>query len=139
MKGIDFKTLFQKEGKGALSIDIGSQSVKFVYMEKDKVCAYGLREFVEIPDISGIIRELIKDVKPAKVYSFVSGPSVSLRQAPFPKMSKKELRDAIFLRLDKYSPFTIDEAILDYKTLGTIEEAGKEANNVMVVSVRKDI
>jgi len=139
VKGIDFKTLFQKEGKGALSIDIGSQSVKFVYMEKDKVCAYGLREFVEIPDISGIIRELIKDVKPAKVYSFVSGPSVSLRQAPFPKMSKKELRDAIFLRLDKYSPFTIDEAILDYKTLGTIEEAGKEANNVMVVSVRKDI
>ncbi len=139
MKGIDFKKLFKTEGKGALSIDIGSQSIKFVYMEKDKVCAYGLKEFAEIPDISGIIRELIKDLKPAKVYSFVSGPSVSLRQAPFPKMSKKELKDAILLRLDKYSPFTIDEAILDYKTLGIMTEAGKEANNVMVVSVRKDI
>lgn len=139
MKGIDLGKIFKKEGKGALSIDIGSQSVKFVYMEKDKVCAYGLKEFIEIPDISGIIRELIKDLKPAKVYSFVSGPSVSLRQAPFPKMSKKELRDAIFLRLDKYSPFTIDEAILDYKTLGVMTEAGREANNVMVVSVRKDI
>lgn len=139
MKGINFKKLFKVEGKGALSIDIGSQSVKFVYMEKDKVLAYGLKEFLEIPDISGIIRELIKDLKPAKVYSFVSGPSVSLRQAPFPKMSKKELKDAILLRLDKYSPFTIDEAILDYKTLGTVTEAGKEVNNVMVVSVRKDI
>jgi type IV pilus assembly protein PilM len=131
--------LFGGGGKGTLCIDIGSNSVKFVKMEGGRVTDYGFKEIGEAFDVPSILRELIKDYKPGEVFSFVSGPSVSLRQAPFPKMNRRELKDAILLRLEKYSPFTLDEAILDFKTLGPVREAGAIKDNVMVVAARKDI
>jgi len=131
--------VFGGGGKGTLCIDIGSNSVKFVKIEGDKVVDYGLKEIGEAFDVPSILRELIKDYKPREVYSFVSGPSVSVRQAPFPKMNRRELRDAIVLRLEKYSPFTLDEAIFDFKALGPVREAGAIKDNVMVIAARKDI
>lgn len=126
-------------GRGTLCIDIGSNSVKFVKIEGGRVADYGLKEIGEAFDVPSILRELVRDYRPKEVYSFVSGPSVSLRQAPFPKMNRRELRDAILLRLEKYSPFTLDEAILDFKTLGPQREAGAIKDNVMVVAARKDV
>jgi type IV pilus assembly protein PilM len=108
-------------------------------MEGGRVLDYGLKEIGEAFDVPSILRELIKDYKPKEVFSFVSGPSVSVRQAPFPKMNRRELKDAIMLRLEKYSPFTLDEAILDFKTLGPVREAGAIKDNVMVVAARKDV
>jgi len=131
--------LFGGGGKGTLCIDIGSNSVKFVKMEGGRVTDYGFKEIGEAFDVPSILRELVKDYKPGEVFSFVSGPSVSLRQAPFPKMNRRELKDAIMLRLEKYSPFTVDEAILDFKALGPVREAGAIKDNVMVVAARKDI
>jgi len=137
--GSIFGSLFGGGGKGTLCIDIGSNSVKFVKMEGGRVTDYGFKEIGEAFDVPSILRELVKDYKPGEVFSFVSGPSVSLRQAPFPKMGRRELKDAIMLRLEKYSPFTIDEAILDFKALGPVREAGAVKDNVMVVAARKDI
>ena len=117
--GSIFGNLFGGGGKGTLCIDIGSNSVKFVKMEGGRVTDYGFKEIGEAFDVPSILRELVKDYKPGEVFSFVSGPSVSLRQAPFPKMSRRELKDAIMLRLEKYSPFTVDEAILDFKSWGS--------------------
>lgn len=134
-----FGSTFKGGGKGTLCIDIGSNSVKFVKMEGGRVADYGLKEIGEAFDVPSILRELIKDYKPKEVFSFVSGPSVSVRQAPFPKMNRRELKDAIMLRLEKYSPFTLDEAILDFKTLGPVREAGAIKDNVMVVAARKDV
>ncbi|MBN2464302.1 pilus assembly protein PilM, partial [candidate division WOR-3 bacterium] len=137
--GSVFGNLFGGGGKGTLCLDIGSNSVKFVKVEGGRVTDYGLKEIGEAFDVPSILRELVKDYKPGEVFSFVSGPSVSLRQAPFPKMNRRELKDAIMLRLEKYSPFTVDEAILDFKTLGPVREAGAVKDNVMVVAARKDI
>ncbi|MEO0070282.1 MAG: pilus assembly protein PilM, partial [candidate division WOR-3 bacterium] len=116
-----------------------SNSVKFVKIEGGRVVDYGLKEIGEAFDIPAILRELIKDYRPREVFTFVSGPSVSLRQAPFPKMARRDLKEAIFLRLDKYSPFTQDEAVFDFKTLGPVREAGTIKDNVMVIAARKDI
>jgi len=134
-----FGNLFGGGGKGTLCIDIGSNSVKSVKMEGGRITDYGFKEIGEAFDVPSILRELVKDYKPGEVFSFVSGPSVSLRQAPFPKMNRRELKDAILLRLEKYSPFTLDEAILDFKALGPQREAGAIKDNVMVVAARKDI
>ncbi|MDH5186275.1 MAG: pilus assembly protein PilM [bacterium] len=135
----DLGKLLKSEGKGIISIDIGSNSVKFVKLEGSRITDYGLREIGETQDIAGAIRDLIRDYKPGQVFTFVSGPSVSMRQAMFPKMSRRELRDSIILRLDKYSPFALEEAILDFRTLGSVKEAGVVKDNVMVVAARKDI
>ncbi len=131
--------VFGGGGKGTLCIDIGSNSVKYVKVEGGRVVDYGLKEIGEAFDVPSILRELIKDYKPREVYTFVSGPSVSVRQASFPKMNRRELKDAILLRLEKYSPFTLDEAIFDFKTLGPVREAGAIKDNVMVIAARKDI
>lgn len=131
--------VFSGGGRGTLCIDIGSNSVKFVKLEGGRVVDYGLKEIGEAFDVPSILRELVKDYKPREVFTFVSGPSVSVRQAPFPKMNRRELKDAILLRLEKYSPFTLDEAIFDFRTLGPVREAGAIKDNVMVIAARKDI
>lgn len=136
---LNLGSIFKTEGKGILSLDIGSNSVKFVRMDGSKITDYGLKEIAETADIAGTIRDLIKDYKPAQVLTFVSGPSVSMRQALFPKMNRRELHDSIILRLDKYSPFSLEEAILDFRTLGSVKEAGVPKDNVLVVAARKDI
>jgi type IV pilus assembly protein PilM len=131
--------IFKTSGKGILAIDIGSTAIKYVMFEGGRVVDYGIKEIAEIFDIPSILKELTKTNAPSQIYSFVSGPAVSIRQAPFPKMGLRELRDAILLRLDKYSPFSLDESILDFTVISDIREAGIVRDNVMVVAARRDV
>ena len=133
-----FSGLFRAEGRGTLCLDIGSSSIKFVRAEGGRVIDYGVKEIGEAAEIPMILQQVVKDFRPSQVLTFVSGPAVSIRQAPFPRMARRELRDAILLRLEKYSPFTIEESILDFKVLGPVKEAGAVKDNVMVVAARKD-
>jgi type IV pilus assembly protein PilM len=119
-------------------LDIGSSSVKFVRAEGGRILDYGLKEIKEAAEVPTILQQVVKDFRPSQVFTFVSGPAVSIRQAPFPKMAHRELQEAILLRLEKYSPFTIEESILDFKVLGPVREAGAVKDNVMVVAARKD-
>lgn len=139
LKGLVNKTIFATKRQTALAIDIGSSSIKYIKMDKGHIVDYGVREIMEIFDIPSILKELTKDFSPSQVFSFVSGPAISIRTVPFPKMSQRELKDAIMLRLDKYSPFTLDESILDFKVISDIREAGVIKDNVMVVAARRDV
>jgi type IV pilus assembly protein PilM len=136
---LNIKSIFSTSGKGILAIDIGTAAIKYVKFENGRVTDYGVKEIAEIFDIPSILKELTKDFTPAQVVSFVSGPAVSIRQAPFPRMGSKELKDAIHLRLDKYSPFTLDESILDFTVISDIREGGMVRDNVMVVAARRDV
>jgi len=129
---------FKAEGRGTLCLDIGSSSIKFIRAEGGRIVDYGVKEIGEAAEIPMVLQQVVKDFRPTQVLTFVSGPAVSIRQAPFPKMTRRELRDAIMLRLEKYSPFTIEESILDFKVLGPVREAGAVKDNVMVVAARKD-
>jgi type IV pilus assembly protein PilM len=131
--------ILKTTGKGILAIDIGTTAIKYVKFEGGRVVDYGIKEIAEIFDIPSILKEITKSSAPSQIYSFVSGPAVSIRQAPFPKMGQRELRDAILLRLDKYSPFTLDESILDFTVISDIREAGIIRDNVMVVAARRDV
>lgn len=137
--GLKINSLFSQAGKSILAIDIGSAAIKYVRFENGRVSDYGVKEIAEIFDIPSILKELTKDATPGQVFSFVSGPAVSIRQAPFPKMGSRELSDAIHLRLDKYSPFTLDESILDFTIISDIREGGVVRDNVMVVAARRDV
>jgi type IV pilus assembly protein PilM len=136
---LNIKNLFSTTGKSILAIDIGSAAIKYVKFDNGRVIDYGVREIAEIFDIPSILKELTRDYTPGQVFSFVSGPAVSVRQAPFPKMGSRELKDAIMLRLDKYSPFTLDESILDFTVISDIREGGMVRDNVMVVAARRDV
>jgi type IV pilus assembly protein PilM len=136
---LNINKLFSQASKGILAIDIGSAAIKYVRFESGRVTDYGVKEIAEIFDIPSILKELTKDSTPGQVISFVSGPAVSIRQAPFPKMGSRELKDAIMLRLDKYSPFTLDESILDFNVISDIREGGMVRDNVMVVAARRDV
>ncbi|MEO0075226.1 MAG: type IV pilus assembly protein PilM [candidate division WOR-3 bacterium] len=136
---MNLKSIFASGSKTTLAIDIGSSAIKYVKLEGGRVTDYGVREIAEVFDIPSILKELTMNFTPDQILSFVSGPAVSIRQAPFPKMSMKELRDAIMLRLDKYSPFTLDESILDFTVISDIREGGMIRDNVMVVAARRDV
>ncbi len=128
----------RSEGRGTLCLDIGSSSIKYVRADGGRILDYGVKEIGEAAEIPMILQQMVKDFRPSQLLTFVSGPAVSIRQAGFPKMARRELRDAILLRLEKYSPFTIEESILDFKVLGPVKEAGSVKDNVMVVAARKD-
>ena len=128
----------RSEGRGTLCLDIGSSSIKYIRADGGRILDYGVKEIGEAAEIPMILQQMVKDFKPSQLLTFVSGPAVSIRQAGFPKMARRELRDAILLRLEKYSPFTIEESILDFKVLGPVKEAGAMKDNVMVVAARKD-
>jgi type IV pilus assembly protein PilM len=128
----------KSEGRGTLCLDIGSSSIKYVRADGGRILDYGVKEIGEAAEIPMILQQMVKDFRPSQLLTFVSGPAVSIRQAGFPKMARRELRDAILLRLEKYSPFTIEESILDFKVLGPVKEAGAVKDNVMVVAARKD-
>jgi type IV pilus assembly protein PilM len=136
--GKQFRGVFKAEGKGTLCLDIGSSSIKYVRAEGGRITDYGVKEIGEAAEVPMILQQIVKDARPSQVLTFVSGPAVSIRQAPFPKMTRSELRDAILLRLEKYSPFTVEESILDFKVLGPVKEAGAVKDNVMVIAARKD-
>ncbi|MDW7987454.1 MAG: pilus assembly protein PilM [candidate division WOR-3 bacterium] len=131
--------LLQTKGKKILAIDIGSAAIKYIKASGGKIIDYGVREIAEVFDIPSILKELSAEFAPDEILSFVSGPAVSIRHAPFPRMNTKELRDAIYLRLDRYSPFTADEAILDFTVTSDIREAGVIRDNVTIVAARRDI
>lgn len=132
------KGLIKSEGRGTLCLDIGSSSIKYVRADGGRILDYGVKEIGEAAEIPMILQQMVRDFRPTQLLTFVSGPAVSIRQAPFPKMTRRELRDAILLRLEKYSPFTIEESILDFRVLGPMKESGAVKDNVMVVAARKD-
>ncbi|MEO0072369.1 MAG: pilus assembly protein PilM [candidate division WOR-3 bacterium] len=129
----------QVKGKSILAIDIGSSAIKYIKFSGGKIVDYGVREIAEVFDIPSILKELSSDFTVDQILSFVSGPAVSIRHVPFPRMSTRELRDAIYLRLDRYSPFTADEAILDFTVTSDVREAGVIRDNVAIIAARRDI
>ena len=79
------KGVFKSEGRGTLCLDIGSSSIKFVRAEGGRVTDYGVKEIGEAAEVPMILQQMVKDFRPSQVLTFVSGPAVSIRQAPFPE------------------------------------------------------
>src|SRR5262245_62784539 len=126
-------------------LDIGSSSVKVVELAPSKA-GYALRSFamVDLPRdvisegsirqpaaVTDAIRECVQraGISSQSAVISVSGRDSIVKRVPLPKVSAKELADAIYLEAEHHIPFAIDEVFLDYQVVA------ESANTLSVVLV----
>ena len=135
--------------QATFGLDIGSSSVKAVELAEGRG-GFSLRSFAMVPlprDVIGegtikdpaVVAEAIKEcldkagIKSKAAVISVSGREAMTKRVPIPKVSAKELADAIALEAEHHIPFAVDDVFLDYKVVG---ESGNTMD-VAVVAVKK--
>ena len=126
-------------------LDIGSSAIKVVDLVPHNG-GYALRSYAMVPlarDVitegsirkPAVVTEAIKEcVRKAGIAGTaavisVSGRDSIVKRVPLPKVSPKELADAILLEAEHHIPFAIDDVFLDYQVVG------ETANSMSVVLV----
>jgi type IV pilus assembly protein PilM len=126
-------------------LDIGSSSIKAVELVPSKT-GYALRSYAMVPLARDVIAEgtirkpsavtdAIKEcARKAGIASgtaviSVSGRDSIVKRVPLPKVTPKELADAILLEAEHHIPFAIDDVFLDYQVVG------ETANSMSVLLV----
>jgi len=135
--------------QATFGLDIGSSSVKVIELAEGRG-GVSLLSFATVALPRNVISEgSIKDpavaaeaikecvekagIKSKTAVISVSGREAMTKRVPIPKVSAKELADAIVLEAEHHIPFAVDDVFLDYQVVG---EAG-QTMDVMVVAVKK--
>ncbi|MFN3550373.1 MAG: type IV pilus assembly protein PilM [Endomicrobiia bacterium] len=143
--------------KRCVGLDIGSKSIKIVYLIYCKEKKYKLNTYKILPlplEISSsempqetknsIIAQIIKDFfskhksLPKKVAISVSGPSVVVRYIKLPIMTKEELEKSISIEVEPFIPFPLSDVYLSFDILGEVLDEGVKKNELVVVAAKKD-
>jgi len=130
-------------------LDIGSSAIKVVELVPHKagpaLRSYGMvalpRDVITDGSIRkpAVVTEAIKEcVRKAGIASTaavisVSGRDSIVKRVPLPKVSAKELADAILLEAEHHIPFAIDDVFLDYQVVG---ETATSMSVVLVATKR---
>lgn len=143
--------LFGKK-KETFGLDIGSSAVKLVQLGPSPT-GYMLKAYAAVglppaaiaegmikdpPAVVEAIREAVgkAGVKGKDVVIAVSGREIIVKKVQLPKVSPKELGDAIQLEAEQHIPFAIDDVYLDYQRVGEGSEGGGTMD-IMLVAVKK--
>jgi type IV pilus assembly protein PilM len=130
-------------------LDIGSSSVKAIELAEGKA-GYALKAFAQVPlprDVisegsikePGLVSDAIREcVQKAGITNTAAAISVSgregiVKRVPLPKVTAKELADAITLEAEHHIPFAVDDVFLDYQV---VSESGNTMD-VMLVAVKR--
>jgi type IV pilus assembly protein PilM len=144
-------------GKKCVGLDIGSKTIKLVYLTFTAQKKFSLNNWkiIILPDeffsldtksenLESIITNILKDLfsknknLPKNIASSVSGSSVIVRPIKVPLLTKEELSKSISIEAEPYIPFSIKEVYLSFEIIGEILEEGVRKNEVMVVAAKKD-
>jgi type IV pilus assembly protein PilM len=130
-------------------LDIGSSSIKVVELVSHRG-AYALRAYGMVPlardvisegtirkpaAVTDAVRECVRKAgitSTAAVLS-VSGRDSIVKRVPLPKVTPKELAEAILLEAEHHIPFAIDDVFLDYQVVGETENS----MSVVLVATKK--
>lgn len=122
-----------------IGIDIGSSSIKAVEIEAGPTGDIVLRKANLVPKEEGVKRAVSgMPVKSAKVIAVVDCQTTYLRYFTIPKMSDRELAEAIKWHLKEKVSLPIDELLIDHK-LKEIAEAGVSKCKVKLAALPKKI
>ncbi|HEX9830443.1 MAG TPA: type IV pilus assembly protein PilM [Thermodesulfobacteriota bacterium] len=139
--------------KEVVGLDIGSNSIKLAELKETKK-GYQLKNIGETllpPEaivnkvitnrdaVSEAIYSLIEElrVKTKNAVISISGHSVIIKKVSIPKMSEKELREAVPWELEQYIPQNIEDVNYDFQILpGQTPEGNMD---VLIVAAKKDI
>ena len=139
--------------KEVVGLDIGSNSIKLAELKETKK-GYQLKNIGETllpPEaivnkvitnrdaVSEAIYSLIEElrVKTKNAVISISGHAVIIKKVSIPKMSEKELREAVPWELEQYIPQNIEDVNYDFQILpGQTPEGNMD---VLIVAAKKDI
>lgn len=146
--------LFGRFGKPkeTIGLDIGSSAIKLVqlgpgpngYQLQAMAMvplppeAIGEGNIKDFPTVVEAIREAVgrAGVKVKDAVIAVSGRELIVKKLQLPKMTLKELADAISLEAEQHVPFAIDEVFLDWQVVGEAPE-GASTMDVMLVAAKR--
>ena len=138
-------------GKKTLTfgLDIGSSSIKAIELRKGKggwvLTAFAQvalpRDAISEGSIKepGLVSDAVKEcvqkagIKGTAAVISVSGREGIMKRVPLPKVTPKELADAITLEAEHHIPFAVDDVFLDYQVVGESENS----MSVVLVAVKK--
>ncbi len=127
--------------RSVIGIDLGVDSVKVVQLEKvNGTLTIVKSAIVNIGGLAGNQEEALAslktavigmDTKGARVIATVNCPQTCTRKIIAPHMPKKELAQAVRWEAKNAIPFSLDQALMDYKVLDEISE--KDVRKLLVV------
>src|SRR5215467_7828640 len=121
-------------------LDIGSSAIKVIELKEGKGGGWGLTAFAQVPlphDVisegsikeTALVSDAVKECAQKAAVISVSGREAIMKRVPLPKVTAKELADAITLEAEHHIPFAVDDVFLDYQVVG------ESANSMSVVLV----
>lgn len=151
--------------KPLFGMDIGNGSLKVAQTEKGpknttagvpalnlfKLIGYGNNRFDPIAVSNGVIvhpeiiaesanklfrEQLYGDITTSRLAMTIPSYRSYTRSITMPKLTKKELKDAINMEAEQYIPIPIDNLYIDYKIIRTNSDNTEE---ILIVAINKDI
>lgn len=131
-------------------LDIGSTAVKAVQLAEGRGGTYALKTHAAVPvprnaiaegmikdtaAVADAIRQCVADagLRTRAAVISISGREAITKRVPLPRVSARELADAIMLEAEHHIPFAVDEVFLDYQVVGE-SASGME---VLLVAVKR--
>lgn len=139
----------------AIGLEIGTSTIKIVELKAGApptLTTFGIRptppsavvdgQVVEPQLVANEIRALLaeKKIKNKYVVTAVAQQLAITRIISVPKMSIKELDEAIKWEAERYIPFPIDEVVLDYDTLDNPEDIAPDGQmEIMIAAAQQEV
>jgi type IV pilus assembly protein PilM len=139
----------------AFAVDIGTSSIKIVYL-KPAGNAYTLLKWAVLPlsenlaeipaqerrnlSVSRIAEFLAREkIVTKNVIGSISGNQTIVRYVRLPKLSREELAKTIRFEAEPFIPFDIREVDLSFHIIGEVMEEGQKKIETILVAAKKEI
>ena len=147
--------LFGRRAKSMVGLDIGTSRVKLVELTAKGASVELTRAAVELTPVDVIrdgkvvqpeqVAAVIKKAlaagrfRPGEVVAAIAGQGVVVRHVQFPKMPEEELREALKWEGQKYIPFPMEEAAVDFEIIRGVADPEAANMEVMLVAAQRSI
>ena len=145
--------LFGKKQNNLVGIDISGGYIRLSQLKVDENNSAVLENYavLEVPVIkenedknSAIIRALKEAFLKLPqnnnaVFAMTAGSDVSIRRVLLPKLSGKDLAEAIKWETKTHFPFPVDKVVIDHHMIGKAEDKGSEKLDTWIVAAQKDL
>ncbi len=155
-RGFNLKSLIGKfqPSKGRVGLDIGTYAIKYINgTESGGITTINDFGYIKIPDdvkgsenelkkfTSDTLKEILSTRKNSKtkLNLLLNGHDIGIKSIHMPKVSKKELKDAVRWSTRKQLSFNADEATLDYKVISDLVEDGIPKLDILVVAAHNNL
>ncbi len=131
----------QKPQESCVGLDIGPRSCRAVEVIKSNGDDIKVVNWVVEPysngDLKGAIRKILSrfEFSSKNVFTGLTGQGILIRFIKMPRMSLKQLRQSIYIEIDKYFPFSKDQVSMDCHIID--DDKAKDNKILTLVAVAK--